>query len=64
MITHTIVHPVTGDRAHAESLEAAELAARTLRNDAIDAGTCTDPRTRCLIAAGEHYSENDQARST
>lgn len=43
----TILHPVTGDRAEADDIESARVAARTLRNDAVNFGA--SPRVRSII---------------
>lgn len=42
-----VIHPTTGDRAYADDRGGAELAQRTLRNEATDAGC--NPRTRPAI---------------
>ena len=46
-VTYTIIHPTTGDRATAPDLEAAQVAKRQLRNDAVDNG-CS-PRIDAMI---------------
>jgi hypothetical protein len=46
-MTFLIIHPITGDRAYADTRQGAEAAARTLRREATEQGC--NPRKRCSI---------------